>query len=375
MARKFLYVIAGIVVLIFVVLLLLRVFSEELTEAAFVPSAKFEAQAALPGNAYGDPAMWLARPGLGESDASRWLPAGVERAAKPLEVAVFFVHPTSYMNRAAWNAPLDDAEANDRARLFTKTMASPFNDAARLWAPRYRQATVGAFFTNDRQAVEALNVAYADIEKAFAAFVAQVPENSPIVLVGHSQGAFLLRRLIADRVRGTSLAPRVAAAYLAGWPVSVAHDLPAMGMKGCAAADESGCLVTWLSVADPADTTMLLKGYGRKRGLDGQSVGGSAFVCTNPLTGGTGQAAASANLGTLVPDFAKKVGTIAKGVVPASCEADNFLHIGPPPTLEMGPFVMPGNNYHVYDITLFWSNLREDFSRRVGAWHQKAAAQ
>jgi hypothetical protein len=34
----------------------------------------------------------------------------------------------------------------------------------------------------------------------------------------------------------------------------------------------------------------------------------------------------------------------------------------------MGPYVLPGNNYHLYDITLFWSNLRADFARRVAAF-------
>jgi hypothetical protein len=38
--------------------------------------------------------------------------------------------------------------------------------------------------------------------------------------------------------------------------------------------------------------------------------------------------------------------------------------IGPAP--QMGPFVAPGNNYHVYDIPLFWANIRADFARRVG---------
>jgi hypothetical protein len=30
--------------------------------------------------------------------------------------------------------------------------------------------------------------------------------------------------------------------------------------------------------------------------------------------------------------------------------------------------VLPGNNYHLYDMTLFWSNLRSDFARRVRAF-------
>jgi hypothetical protein len=28
--------------------------------------------------------------------------------------------------------------------------------------------------------------------------------------------------------------------------------------------------------------------------------------------------------------------------------------------VDMGPYVLPGNNYHVYDYPLFWSNVRAD---------------
>ena len=40
--------------------------------------------------------------------------------------------------------------------------------------------------------------------------------------------------------------------------------------------------------------------------------------------------------------------------------------IGDPP--DMGAYVLPGNNYHVYDVPLFWENLRADYARRVAAW-------
>ena len=43
-----------------------------------------------------------------------------------------------------------------------------------------------------------------------------------------------------------------------------------------------------------------------------------------------------------------------------------LLLIGPPP--QLGPGVLPGNNYHVYDIPLFWSALRADVGRRVRAF-------
>jgi hypothetical protein len=31
-------------------------------------------------------------------------------------------------------------------------------------------------------------------------------------------------------------------------------------------------------------------------------------------------------------------------------------------------FILPGNNFHVYDIPLFWANLRADVERRAGSF-------
>ena len=43
MARKFLYVIAGLTVLVIAVLLALRIWADDLTEIAMVPTAEFTA--------------------------------------------------------------------------------------------------------------------------------------------------------------------------------------------------------------------------------------------------------------------------------------------------------------------------------------------
>ncbi len=54
------------------------------------------------------------------------------------------------------------------------------------------------------------------------------------------------------------------------------------------------------------------------------------------------------------------------GRVGARCD-DGFLIIdGDVP--RMGAFVLPGNNYHVYDYALFWGAVRRDAERRVAAW-------
>ena len=370
MARKFLYVIAVITVLVIAGLIALRYWAEELTEFTFVPSAEFAPQPALAGNGYENPAMWISRPGIGAKDPAHWLPEGLERKGPPLAAAVFFIHPTSYLAKEHWNAPLADAESRERAELFVKGMASPFGDSPDLWAPRYRQAAFGAFLTDEPAADQALDAAYGDVLQAFDYFIASIDKDKPIVLVGHSQGAFHLRRLLRDRVAGKPLSARIAAAYVIGWPVSLIHDLPATGLPACTTPKQSGCLVSWLSFAEPADNRMVLKGYERHKGLDEQPLAGSQFLCSNPLTGKPdNEAPASANLGTLVPNKDNTSGSLVPAMVPARCGTDGFLYIGPPP--EMGAMVLPGNNYHLYDIPLFWANLRADAAQRVAAWPAK----
>jgi hypothetical protein len=370
LVRKFLYVVAGFVVLLIASAIALSLWSDRLTRLAFVPTTRFAPQVPLAAKVYDDPAMWIARPGLGRRDRSRWLPPGEKPPARELHAAVFFIHPTSYLDRALWNAPLADAKSRQLAETFVEGMASPFNASPEVWAPRYRQAAFGAFLTDDPQAGRALDVAYGDVQMAFDAFLAGIGKDEPIVLAGHSQGALHLKRLLRDRVAGTPLARRIAAAYVIGWPVSLDHDLPAMGLPACDAPDQPGCVVSWLSFAEPADNRQLLDMYADRPGLDGKPVGGSAFLCTNPLTGRRGGAAAAkANLGTLVPDIEHATGRLVPGMVPARCGADGFLYIGPPP--QLGPYVGPGNNYHVYDIPLFWANLRADAANRVTAWQAR----
>ncbi|MET1755343.1 DUF3089 domain-containing protein [Novosphingobium sp. RD2P27] len=370
MARKFLYIFSGLVVLVFVTFLALRLFAQDLSEIAFVPSAEFTDQPPLEQTVYDDPQMWLARPELGTADAARWLPAGFTAEAEKVNAAVFFVHPTGLVSRKTWNASLDDPESRDRSRLFVQGMASPFNASPDVWAPRYRQAAVGAFLTDAPEATQALDLAYGDVEQAFETFLKFIDPQQPIVLAGHSQGAFHLLRLIRDHVVATPVASRIVAAYVIGWPVSTERDLPKMNMPVCQEPTSTGCIVSWISFADPAEAQMLMKAYARRPGLNGQPIGDNAsFVCVNPITGSeNGSAEAKENLGTLVPDLSNNTGSLVPGAVPARCDEDHLLHIGPAPDLEMGPYVLPGNNYHLYDVTLFWANLRADFARRVKAW-------
>ena len=75
MAKKFLYLIAIIIVLMIAELAALQIWSKELTQAALVPTTEFVPTAQLEENAYEDPDLWYSRPGIGVTDRARWQPA------------------------------------------------------------------------------------------------------------------------------------------------------------------------------------------------------------------------------------------------------------------------------------------------------------
>lgn len=412
MARKFLYFIAFVIVVVILGGVALSIWSREATEIAFVPRGEFVEQEELAENAYEDPAMWYSRPGIGTDDPARYQPAIAEtpedpatlepspeapaaertlgealptleadssRRADPVdaaetpEFAVFFVPPTSYIQAGGdWNASLTDTSTNQRARTFLRGLASPFNAADEIWAPKYRQAAVGAFLTDRPAAKLAIDAAYRDVREAFRYFVGSVDPAKPIVLAGHSQGALHILRLLMEEVAGTELEGRIAAVYAPGWPISVEHDLPALPFPACAASGQAGCILGWSSFADDNDPDFLMRRYSVTPGFNGQPRGDGPILCVNPITGGTnGEAPASENLGTLVPDEGLSRAELVAGAVPARCDASGLLLIGDPP--ELGEGVLPGNNYHVYDIPLFWANVQQDVVERVRVWTQAAS--
>lgn len=369
MARKFLYVIAGLIVLVIAALLVYRIWGLELIRAVMVPREAFAPLSPLPANAYDDPKMWIARPDITKDNPALWTPQGVKDAPAAKKAAVFFIHPTSYITTlgdAHWNMRLDDPESLKLARRFVQGQASTFNAVGDIWVPRYRQANFGVFFTDKPAAEAALDAAYSDVAQAFAAFVRANPDE-PLILAGHSQGSRHLLRLLRDQVAGKPVADRIAAVYAVGWPISVEADLPALGLPACARRKQAHCIVSWQSYAEPADPSGVLEVFGRANGYTGKPRKGTHMLCTNPITGAfNGSAPATANLGTLDSRDDKKQPHLITGIVPARCDTSGVLMIGEP--VDLGPFTLPGNNYHVYDYSLFWANVRQDAKVRLATF-------
>ena len=336
------------------------------------PQGHFKAPAPTDtGPNYSDAANWLAKPGAGATLAD-WHPDLADGTPAPVPVigqrdaATFFIHPTTYLDRDRWNAALlPDQDSEGRTQTFVRSQASVFNEVSDVWAPRYRQAAFGAFLLRNEDATQALDLAYRDVLKAFDAFLAAQPAGRPLIVAGHSQGGLHLSRLLVDR--RDALKNRLVAAYVVGWPLSATADLPLMGRMACAKADETGCVLSWQSFAEPANPALVMDSWVGTKASNGIVRQRADMVCVNPLTGTSGGSApASANLGTLEPSADYSTATSAVGQVGARCENGLLLVNGALP--KVGGFVLPGNNYHPFDYALFWGSIRADAARRVAAY-------
>ncbi len=370
-AVKFLWIIFWLTMLFIAGAIGYRLFEKQLMRWALVPSVDYREVALPAGASYAQARLWIARPDIA-NNPSLWTPAGFRPTQAP-RASVFFVHPTSFLDSRAWNAALDDRESRERAELFVRGQASAFNSVGAVWAPRYRQATFGAFLTTHAYAQRALGLAYRDVLAAYEQFLREAPADRPIILAAHSQGSLHLMRLLQERIRGRPEAGRIVAIYLIGWPVSVSADLPALPLPACAAPDQARCVLSWQSYAEPADPSQFAEIYDETLGPRGIARRGTDMLCTNPLTGarGGGAAGAERNLGTLIANEAMTRAELRRGAVPARCGPRGILLVGPIEALpDMGRQALPGNNYHVYDYALFWANLRADAERRLAAFER-----
>src|SRR3546814_14739768 len=91
------------------------------------------------------------------------------------------------------------------------------------------------------------------------------------------------------------------------------------------------------------------------------------MLCVNPWTGAPATAAPpTENLGALRPSEDFSTLSLEAGKIGARCDK-GLLLIGTPP-LGFGRYVLPGNNFHIYDYPLFWANLRPAAEARAASF-------
>ncbi len=374
-AAKFLLVIAGIIILILISGILYTSNQMAMLRFAFTPGHEIASEDFGAGPDYADPASWAARPG--KASNATMAPEGEMRTMQVPEVDVFYVHPTTYLDKAKWNA---DLLGDERAQLWRNNFAlrfqaSAFNLAGQIYAPYYRQATFGAFLDDSGQGVQAIMRAHGDVLAAFDHYIASDNGGRPFILAGHSQGAIHSLLLLAERFASgdaaEALRKQLVAAYIIGWPVSIEGDVGAVpGITPCVAANDTGCVVSYQSFAAEGDPSAIIGIFKTTPGLNGQVRDGTQMLCTNPLSWTVGgDAKASKNLGAMalsVDDDASMAPI--EQLTGARCGADGILYLTRPPQDNWREYLMAGENYHSYDINLFYMNIRRNAAERAQAW-------
>lgn len=319
------------------------------------PVHQFSAKAAGPAPDYADSANWAALPG--HRSAAQQRPPGLPATAPDTVADVFYVHPTTYFWRLGyWNAPLRLRRLRRyTARTSLRNQASLFYDVGRLYAPRYRQATLYTFFaTEDPNAQPALDLAYADVKASFQYYLAHYNHGRPFILAGHSQGTTHLTRLLHELVDGNpQLRKQLVAAYLIGRlvkPNEYQH-LPALRDSL-----QTGGIVAWNTAV---------------RGTDYQPYHG--LLVTNPLTWtlDSANAPASLNRGGVPLNF-RRIDPHLTAAQPSR----GVLWVDDPHRAGYRRLHIPGRrelrvSFHIVDFNLFYFNVRANARARVRAWMQQ----
>jgi hypothetical protein len=315
-------------------------------------SASFDTTPKPPAPDYTNNYHWAALPWQG--DGADLTPNGLSNNQSTAQVDVFFIYPTIFLEKPVdafrWNAALENADLNKRIDESTlKFQASVFNGSCKIYSPKYRQAHISAYFTNNKtDGQQALDLAYEDVKQAFNYYLKKWNQGRPFIIAGHSQGTHHAGRLIKEMIEGTELEKQLVCAYLIGMPVSPKYF---NRLKLCQKPSDTDCFCTWNTFAKnylPRDM--------EKRGLD-------QALAINPLTFDVEKPKASKkeNKGGLSWKFEK--------VIPHINDAEvhqGLLWVSKPKV--PGRIFIKAKNYHVADYNLFYINLRENIQLRTTAF-------
>jgi hypothetical protein len=326
------------------------------------PPKPFAETPAPPAPDYAQSKAWMAFPG--RDGIERSVPAGftaVDEATAPADL--FFIHPTTYLKNDRWNAPYDiDAPYNAPVLI---SQVGAFNGCCRMYAPHYRQSTLGAL----KSSPPSVELAYADVARAFRYYIEHENHGRPFIIAAHSQGAALAVRLLQEEILGKPIQKQLVAAYVAGSYAPA--NFGDVGLPACTTPTQTGCIASWNTTQVgktgafmvTRNTTYWWQGAYRKSGTLGA-------VCTNPLTWTPDtKAPASANPGSMTfpgapfPTSATTLPALIPHLTGAGCK-DGLL--------EVDVRDKPGEGFHDSLTLFFGSYHRSDFGLFYAAIRQNA---
>ncbi|HEV2568871.1 DUF3089 domain-containing protein [Sphingomonas sp.] len=354
---------------------------------------------------YADPSAWLCRPGRQDACAADQSTTVIDAkgkrtiepigaAAVPPKVDCFYVYPTVSTD------PEDNSDLNAGAeeRSVAAVQAARFQSVCRLFAPLYRQATLtslrNAMLSGKPRPQAAIDLAFQDVKAAWSDYLKRDNGGRGVVLIGHSQGAGMLKRLIAEEIEDRPEAKKLVSALLIGHNVLVPKgklvggDLKSTPL--CQSAGQTGCVVSYVSfLADspPPERTL----FGRAADPAMQ------VACTNPanLAGGAaatkpyfvarGMGERATPFGPWSKDGAPVTTTFVStpGLITARCVADekgSYLAISATPAegdvrssqiggeVSYGGMVLKDWGLHLIDTNLAMGDLVALVGRQAQAW-------
>lgn len=318
-----------------------------------IPTLSFEEVSLPPAPDYTDSSAWSALPMMKDFADTVPVSAQVPEQQDSAIADVFFIHPTTFFSKKAWNADIHDERLNKKTdSRAIKHQASAFNAGGRVFAPRYRQMVLGGFYSQHPQDIrsrdQAAEIAYQDIKRAFKHYLQHYNQGRPVIIAGHSQGSFHGIRLVKEFFDGKPLQAQLVAAYLIGFPF---HEEDFSYLPVCDSADQTACVIGWATFKAETFPKDELRPFYQEA------------VVVNPLNWQVSP--------TQVPE------TEHKGFLAGNYKTIRRHHVHAQAHDQAGilwvnkplPF-LPTNNYHIADINLFWVDIRENVLDRVEAFVQ-----
>jgi hypothetical protein len=301
---------------------------------------------------YTDLNYWAAHPH--KWDPSDSIPAPLKNDKRDSSVDVFFLHPTMYTGKLesnSLNAEIDNDYINAKTDYSTILyQASAFNQHARVFAPRYREAHISAYlFTDSVASLNAFELAYQDIKKAFEYYLQHYNNNRPIIIASHSQGSTHALRLLKEFFENKALQKQLVAAYVIGMAIPEEY-FTALYM--CEDTSQTGCVIGWRTFR---------KGFLPDYVKNSKNIS----LVTNPLTWKTNEnyAPRSKNSGSVLYKF-NKIYKISTGAQINS----GVLWVKKPKF--PWSFLYSSKNYHAGDINLYYMNLRQNIEERINNYYK-----
>ena len=236
---------------------------------------------------------WLCKPGAKKNpcdyplSTTRISPTGKKLATvktkrdRKRPADCFYVYPTvSDQQRPDALRKIEPA-----VRSIAVYQASRYSQVCRVFAPLYRQITLQGLADPTTVTQAMRTTAYNDVRDAWRDYLKRYNKGRGVVLVGHSQGSFVLRRLIAKEIdRKPAVRKRLLSAQLTGGNVEVKKGSDRGGdfrnIRACRSRTQLGCVVAFSTFDETPPEDSL---FGRTTSK------GKEVLCTNPaaLGGGT----------------------------------------------------------------------------------------